>query len=151
MEFTAITTQEEFDRAIGERLKREKETFKKENDELKSKAAAYEKELGEIKSSMDEMAKKTATYDQTVAELTGKVSTYEMASLKARIAHEKGLPYELAGRLTGEDEKTLRDDADALSKLVSTRIPTPPLRTTEPEGDGKDAPYKALLSNIKGD
>lgn len=149
MEFTPITTQEEFDRAIGERLKREKESFKKEADELKSKNAAYEKQLGELKSSHDEMAKKSADYDKTVAELSGKVTSYEMASLKARIAHEKGIPYELAGRLTGDDEKALREDAESLSKLIDKRQPAPPLKSTEPAG--KDDPYKSLLSNLKGD
>lgn len=152
MEFTPITTQEEFDRAIGERLKREKEAYRKEMDELKSKNTAYEKQLGELKSSHDDLIKKTADYDKTVAELNGKVSSYEIASLKARIAHEKGIPYELANRLTGDDEKTLREDAESLSKLIDKRTPAPPLKSTEPPaGDGKDSAYKTLLNGLKGE
>jgi hypothetical protein len=95
-----------------------------------------------------------ADFDKTIAELTGKVSTYELSSLKARIAHEVGLPYDLANRLTGADEKELRTDAESLSKLVSvpSKPGVPPLKSTEP-ASGKDDPYKSLLENlnIKGE
>lgn len=152
-DFTPITTQEEFDRAITDRIKRERETLSKkyaDYDELKERTAAYEKQLGELKASHDELSKKASGYDKTVAELTGKISTYEQASLKARIAHEMGIPYELAGRLTGEDEKALRADAESFSKLVNVKQ-TPPLKSTEPQVEGKDAEYKKLLSGLKGE
>ncbi len=155
MEFQAITTQEELDRVIGDRLKRERETASKkyaDYDELKSKVAAYEKQLGELNSSFDETNKKTEEYEKTINELTGKNKTYELASLKARIAHEKGIPYELAGRLTGEDEESLKADAESLSKLIAVtgKQPAPPLKDTEPS-KGKDDPYKALLNGLKGE
>ena len=121
--------------------------FNAKNQELKDK----EKQLGERKASHDDLAKKSGEYDKTIADLTGKVSNYELSSLKARIAHEKGIPYELAGRLTGEDEKSLREDAETLSKHVSKGQPVPPLKSTEPAGDGKDASYKALLNGLKGE
>lgn len=154
MDFVPITTQEEFDRAIVDRLKRERDTLAKkyaDYDEIRERTTSYEKQLGELKSQLDETTKKSSTYDQTIAELTGKVSSYEMASLKARIAHEKGIPYELAGRLTGDNEKALREDAETLSKLVAAKPMAPPLKSTEPEGDGKDAAYKKILNNIKGE
>ncbi len=153
-DFTPITTQEEFDRAITDRIKRERETLSKkyaDYDELKERNTTYEKQLGELKTSLEESTKKTSEYDKTVAELTGKISTYELASLKARVAHEMGIPYELAGRLTGDDEKSLRADAESLSKLVSVGKPTPPLKSTEPPVDGKDAAYKQLLNGLKGE
>lgn len=153
-DFTPITTQEEFDRAITDRIKRERETLSKkyaDYDELKSKAADYEKQLGELKTSLEESTKKSSEHEKTVADLTGKISSYELASLKTRIAHELGIPYELSGRLTGNDEKELRADAESLSKLVSAGKPTPPLKSTEPPVDGKDAAYKELLSGLKGD
>ncbi len=121
--------------------------FNSKNQELKDR----DKQLGELKASHDELAKKSGEYDKTIADLTGKVSNYELSSLKARIAHEKGIPYELAGRLTGTDEKSLREDAETLAKLVSKGQPAPPLRTTEPAGEGKDTAYKALLNGIKGE
>ena len=121
--------------------------FNAKNAEVKDR----DKQLGELKTQLDEATKWKADYDKTIAELTGKVGTYELASLKARIAHEVGLPYDLANRLTGEDEKALRADAESLAKLIHTKPSAPPLRSTEPAGDGKDAAYKSLLSNIKGE
>ena len=121
--------------------------FNAKNAEVK----ALEKQLGEINSSMDTLTKEKGTHEQTVAELTGKVKSYETASLKARIAHELGIPYELAGRLTGEDEKTLREDAESLSKLIAVKPMVPPLKSNEPPVDGKDAAYKELLSGLKGE
>lgn len=153
MEFTPITTQEEFDKAITDRIKRERETLSKkyaDYDELKARTVDYEKQLGELKSSHDELSKKSSEYDKTVSELTGKITTYEQASLKARIAYEMGIPYELAGRLTGDDEKALRADAESLTKLVNVKQ-VPPLKSTEPPVDGKDAAYKKLLSGLEGE
>lgn len=154
MDFTPITTQEEFDKAIGARLGEEREKIAKkyaDYDQIKTKAADYEKQLGDLKTSFEETTKKASEHEKTVADLTGKITSYEQTSLKTRIAHELGIPYELAGRLTGNDEKELRADAETLSKLVSSGKPTPPpLKDSEPN-KGKDDPYRALLTNIKGE
>ena len=153
-DFTPITTQEEFDRAISDRIKRERETLEKKYSDyadIKTKAADYEKQLGELKTSLEDSTKKASEHEKTVADLTGKISSYELTSLKTRIAHELGIPYELSNRLTGNDEKELRADAESLSKLVSAGKPTPPLKSTEPPVDGKDAAYKQLLSGLKGE
>ena len=106
-EFKPITTQAEFDAAIGERLKRERETLSKkygDYDDLKTKVADYEKQIGQLTRAAEDAAKKYAGHDKELADLQAKVKGYETDSVKTRIAHEAGLPYELAGRLTGEDE-----------------------------------------------
>lgn len=121
--------------------------FNTKNTELKER----DKQIGELNQSIDELTKGKTTHETELAELNGKIKTYEQASLKARIAHETGIPYELAGRLSGEDEKSIREDAESLARLVTRGTPTPPLKSTEPTGDGKDSAYKALLSNIKGE
>lgn len=121
--------------------------FNAKNAELKDR----DKQLGELKTQLDAATNGKADYDKQIAELTGKVSTYEMASLKTRIAHEMGLPYDLANRLTGEDEKALRADAESLAKLIPTKPAPPPLKNTEPTVDGKDAAYKSLLNGLKGE
>lgn len=154
-EFTPITTQAEFDAAIGERLKRERETLAKkygDYEDLKTKVADYEKQIGQMTEAASKAAQKYAGFDQQLADMQAKIKGYETASVKTRIAHETGLPYELAGRLSGEDEDAIRKDAEALSKLLgSQRQPrTPPLRDTEPiEKDEKKAALKSLLTKIK--
>lgn len=121
--------------------------FNSKNQELKER----DKQINELKTSHDELSKKSADYDKTVAELTGKVSKYEITALKSRIALEKGIPYELATRLTGDDEKTLREDAESLVKLIDSKQPAPPLKSTEPAGTNKDSAYKSLLNGLKGE
>lgn len=154
-EFAPITTQEQFDAAIGERLKRERETIAKkygDYDELKNKVADYEKQIGQMNKAADDAAKKYAGYDKDLADLQDKVKGYETASVKTRIAHEVGLPYELAGRLSGEDEAAIRKDAEALSKLLGgQKHKTSPLRDSEPAGDGKAAAMRAFGAQLLAD
>ena len=123
--------------------------FNVKNTELKN----LEKQVGDLNLNLTSLSKEKETFDKTVAELSGKVGSYELASLKARVAHEKGIPYELATRLTGDNEESLKADAESLSKLISTttKPAAPPLKSTEPTGNGKDSAYKALLNNLKGD
>ena len=67
-----------------------------------------------------------------------------------RIAHEIGIPYELASRLTGEDEATIRKDAESLSKVIGRSGAVAPLGSTEPVPvDPKKAALKSLLDKVK--
>lgn len=153
-EFKAITTQEEFDQAISERLKREKETQAKkyaDYEQLKEENASLKEQIGELNHTVDELTSKSKGYDEERQGLCSKIKSYEDAALKSRIAHEMGIPYELAGRLSGEDEKTLREDAKTLSQFFNRTRSTQPLKSTEPKTDEKDSAYKALLEDLKGE
>ena len=152
MEFTAITTQEEFDKAIQERLKREKETLEKkyaDYEEIKTKNQTMEAEVGTLKSALSEANKKTEGHDKNIAELNAKITGYETANLRTKIALQHGIPYDLASRLVGEDEKTITEDAKKLAELVKQKDPVPPLKDTEGNAENKDGAYKSLLNNLK--
>lgn len=117
--------------------------FNAKNNELKER----DKQIKELNASLDEVAAK----DQMIAELTSKVSTFESAALKSRIAYEMGVPLELAGRLTGDDEAAIRADAESIMKLVQRQTP-PPLRSTEPPaGNSEKQEFKSLLSGLRGE
>lgn len=156
-EFKAITTQEQLDAIIGERIKREKDAAAKSSAELRDKVAEYEEQIAAMTAQTQENAKKYAGYDKTLADLQAKVKGYETASAKTRIAHEFGLPYDLAGRLHGESEDDIRADAEAFSKsLDAVNHTAPPLRSTENRGDGdkgaaRKAELKGMLQNLRGD
>lgn len=156
-EFVPITTQEQLDALIGDRIKRERETITKkygDYDDLKMKVTDYEKQIGDLSKTIEDSGKKYAGYDKTLADLTATVKGYETSSVKMRIAHEAGIPYELASRLSGETEDDIRKDAETLSKLVGKQNTAPPLRSNEPEGgDQKTAALRALAQNLtnKGD
>lgn len=169
-EFTPINTQEEFDAAISSRLKRERESLTKSiaqkyaddgympPDEVAKLKAGYDKQIGELNTAMEAAAKKSADFEKSIAEKDAAIKRYETASVKARVAHETGLPYELASRLSGETEDEIRKDAEALSKLVGTRR-SDPKATNEPGGDpgkaaetlAKNAGYRKLLAGIDKD
>lgn len=155
-DFTPITTQEQLDAVIGDRLKRERETVSKrygDYDTLKEKVTDYEKQIGDLTRAAEDAAKKYAGYDQQLADLQAKVKGYETASVKTRIAHETGLPYELAGRLTGEREEDIRKDAEGLAKLLGggSGRSAPPRKDSEPAGNDKRAALRALSAQLAGE
>lgn len=150
-EFKAITTQEDFDKAIQERLKRENETLEKkyaDYAELKTRNTELETEIGTLKTTLSETTKKTENYDTDISELKAKIASYETAGLRTQIALKHGIPYNLASRLVGEDEESITADAKKLAELVGSREPIAPLKDTEPSIEGKDGAYKSLLENL---
>ncbi|MCD8087124.1 MAG: DUF4355 domain-containing protein [Oscillospiraceae bacterium] len=158
MDFVPITTQEDLNKVISERLTREREaTAKKygDYDELKSKVGDYEKQLADYAGQLKAAGEKQAAHDQTVAELEAKIRGYETDSAKTRIALETGLPYELASRLSGETEDDIRKDAQKLVEIVHKGSGSPqPKRSTEPSGtDKKTAALRAFTESLtsKGD
>ena len=136
-EFTPIMTQEDFDAAISERLKREQ-----------AKYSDYDT----IKSDLGTLRVQLSAKDAEISKLQGKVKGYETDSVKTRIALETGLPLDLRTRLTGETEEEIRADANKLAKLFVQQKGPAPLRDTEPPvADEKTAAYKSLLNNLKED
>ena len=152
MEFKAIETQEEFDKAIQERLNRQKESIEKQYAdyaEIKAKKETLESDIGILKTTLSETNGKTESYDKDIAELNAKIAGYETASMRTKIALQYGIPYDLAGRLVGEDEASMTTDAKKLAELIGSKVPPAPLKSTEPKIDGQDGAYKSLLENLK--
>lgn len=132
MEFTPITTEEGFIAAVKEKYG--------DVDDLQGKISAHEKTIGER--------------DATIAQLQGQVDGYKTAELKQKIAKEKGIPMDMASRLTGDDEKALRADADALSAGLKAFKGAAPL--ANPNAAGKEesatrAGLRNILRNLKGE
>lgn len=141
-EFTPILTQEDFDAAISQRIRRERETVRKEY-------ADYD----QVKASLNDAQKKNGEHEATIAELQKKIQGYETDSVKTRIALEKGIPLELRDRLTGTTEEEIRKDAETLVKFLSRNEPkAPPLRENEPvETDPRNAASKAAYKKLLKD
>lgn len=154
-DFTPITTQEEFDAAIKDRLTRDREAQAKKTaekyadyEDLKNKTAEYEKQIA----GFTEQLKGVEEKDKKIAELEGSVKKYELSALKTKIAHEAGLDYSLASRLNGDTEDEIRTDAKSLSDTIGKmKTSAAPAKSTEPAGAaGKsNAGYQALLSSLK--
>ena len=136
-EFEAITTQEAFDNAIKARLDRNTDTVKKQFE-------------GYI--SPDDFKTKTADLNGKITDLTGKLAekdkAYETSSVKMRIAHENGIPYELANKLSGDTEEAIKKDAETFAKFIGKKQTAPLGHTEHNHADGKNAAYKSLLAGL---
>ena len=102
-DFKVIETQEQLDAIIGERLKRERETIRKEYEGFLSPEDATKKYAGYL--SPEDEKKKYSGYlsPEEVAKKDAQIKQYETDSVKTRIAHEAGLSYEAIGFLKGDD------------------------------------------------
>lgn len=148
-EFKPITTQEELDAIIIERINREKETQSKkyaDYDEIKSKNLELAQQLETVNQTLKQLSEEKTGYTSSIEELNSKVKFYETDKLKTKIALEYGLPYHLASRLVGDDEAALSSDAKQLAELVSSKQPLPPLKDNE-RNSNTDG-YKNLLEKL---
>ncbi len=147
--FKPIETQEELDNIIKDRLKRERETTQKRFEGWVS-PDDHQKALADVNKAFDDYKKSKENDEKTIADLTAKNKAYETASLKSRIAHEVGLSYEWISRIGGEDEASIRADAESLKKLVgsgSTPLPTKSTDSSQP--DASKQALKSVLNGIK--
>ena len=146
--FKPIETQEELDNIIKERLKRERETTQKKYEGWIS-PEDHQKAIDDANKAFDDFRKAREGDEQTIADLTAKNKAYETASLKSRIAHEVGLSYEWTDRIGGEDEESIRKDAESLKKLVGAGAQPIPTKNTE-AGEDVDSGKAALRKVLNG-
>ena len=157
-EFKPIESQEQLDNIIKDRLQindrswSEKYSGYLSPDEVASKTKELDDEIAKLGNSLNEATEKAKTDAETIKSLTEKVKTYETASVKSRIAHEIGIPYELANKLSGETEEEIRKDAESLKPFVTQKI-VPPLRDPESRdpgsGDDKKDGLRKLANSFK--
>ena len=149
--FKAIETQEELDNIVKERLKREREATNKRYEGWIS-PEDHQKTLSGANQAFDDYKKAHECDSKTIEDLMAQNKAYETASLKSRIAYEVGLSHEWTGRIGGEDEQSIRADAESLKKLVGNGAPLP---TKNPESgeslDPSKTAFKSVLSAIKND
>lgn len=120
-EFKAITSQDELNRIVGERVKRAKPA---DYDELKAKAT----KLDEIEQANQTEAEKTA---KRIADLEAELGNTRRDSTRLKIAAEHGITDadDIDLFLTGNDEETLTKQAKRLAD-----------RTAEQKKQGNRAP-----------
>jgi len=147
-EFKAIETQEQLDAIIGERIRRAEskaaekyadyDSIKHQNDELTAQIADLTKQI----KAKDEAI---SGNKEIVDNLNAKIKDYETRSVKTRIAHEVGLPYQLADKLSGEDEDAIREDAKKMASFIKT--PAAPIGSVEPTHEDSD-PVKSDMAAL---
>lgn len=150
--FTPIETQEDFDKAINRRLERERNTVRKEFEGFLSPEEVrrqYENYL-----SPEQVQEKYKDYlsPEESAKKDATIKGYELKSKRVEIALSQGLPYELAGRISGETEEEMKKDAEMLSGYFKAKNPYPGFKSDPVDkGNEKDAALTQLLSELKGE
>lgn len=130
MEFTPINTQEEFEARVAE-------------------VYGDVKDLqGQIKTLTGERD----THAGTIAQLQAKIKGYKTEDLKRRIAEEKGIPLEMASRLSGDDENAMRADADNMAKILRAYKGHAPIFDPSKKGpDSAKANLENTLKELRGE
>ena len=137
-EFKVIETQEQFEERLRDRLKRERETTRKEFEGYLSPDDVKERYKDHLS-------------PEEVAKLNSKIKGYETDSVKTRIAHETGLSYEAIEFLKGDDEDSIRKSAESLKGLVGMTNVAPLASTESNAGDATDAALRNTLKGLKGE
>lgn len=153
-EFKVIESQEEFDARIKDRIERAKEKaiedykieIKKTIDDLKSENSSLKNEVAGYKESLEDVKVK----NETIKGLNEKISAFERAEVKRNIALEYGLPLKLAEKISGDDEDSMKKDAEGMAKYFSESKKSyePPLKSYENKVDEKDQALKKLLDGL---
>lgn len=130
MEFEPINTQEEFDNRV-------RELYGDVND---------------LQGKITTLTGQRDTDAKTIAALQSQVKGFETSALKQRIARQKGIPAEMADRLSGETEKDLLADADAVAAMLkAVKGPAPLHDPDKNDPDAKNAHLTNLLHELRGE
>ena len=144
MAFEAITTQEEFEARLKDRLEQKERSVRSQ----------FEEEYGKQTNSLNELNSKLETANATIKELEEKLQNqedmakqlkgYELKDMKIKAAFEYGLPYDLVSRIQGDCEESIAEDAQKLAGYFKADPRPAPLKDSEPENVGEDSAYMAL-------
>ena len=138
MEFTPINTQAEFDAAVQERINEAVEETKKGFEGWLSPdaAAALAKERDDSRTAADA--------------LSAENKSYKLSAMKMKAANEKGIPFELAEKLSGETEDEINKDAETFAKYFTAPKyqPTPRFSGEGTFTDSKNSAQLEMLREI---
>lgn len=156
--FKAIETQEELDGIIKKRLAQKDRELEERYKEFLSPEKAeelkkgYIEEIDNLKKTITDTNETLKGHDKIVSDLTERAQKAETSLLKSKIAHDTGIPYELAGRLMGSNEEELKKDAETLASIIKPSY-IAPLRTSDIVGGNiqntqKNTAMLGLLSQL---
>lgn len=142
-EFQPITSQEQLNALLGDRLARERAKFA-DYDELKAKAEKFDEAEQASKSELEKAT-------EANAQLKQELEAFKLKDLRSQVAASKGLSLEAAAHLVGATQEELEASADSLVKLIGTAskqaAPDRPVFGKQPIDDPRAAEY-AFVDNL---
>ena len=151
-DFEAIETREQFEEAVKDRLEQERETVRREFCGYLSPEAVEEKYKEYLSPKEAEEKYKGYLSPEDAANKDATIAKYEKESKRVKVAMENGIPYELAGKLSGGTEDEMKKDAEAFSKFLKGKTTYPNFtRDTDNKDDSIREATKKMLNNLKGE
>lgn len=151
MEFTPIETQEQFDAMVKDRVERAKksaakefETQLKDLEQLKESVTAKETEIGTLKAKITDLEAEKKTSGESFNSMQKELSQVKLSALKQRIAIDAGIPLEMADRLNGEDEESIKEDAEKVKGFLGAKHVAPSFKTEEVPEDPAEAGFREM-------
>lgn len=151
MEFTPIETQEQFDAMVKDRVERAKksaakefETQLKDLEQLKESVTAKETEIGTLKAKITDLEAEKKTSGESYQSMQKELSQVKLSALKQRIAIDAGIPLEMADRLNGEDEESIKEDAEKVKGFWGAKHVAPSFKTEEVPEDPAEAGFREM-------
>lgn len=151
MSFKVIETQEQLDAVLSERLKRERETVRKEFEGFLSPEDEAKKYAGYLSPDAEKEKYKNYLSPEESAKKDAKIKGYETNSVKMRIAHEMGMTLDAVNFLQGEDEESIKKSAETLKSLIGTSSVAPLASTETVVPNAQDAALRNTLKGLKGE
>lgn len=150
-DFKIIETQEDFDKAVSARIKREQETVRKEYEGFLSPEDVQMKYGGFLSPEQVQEKYKDYLSPEEVEKKDATIKSYETNTKRVEIALGAGIPYELAGKISGETEEDMKKDAQMLAGFLKNNKSYPSY-TPDPTGeeDSKKTAMKKMLSDLGG-
>lgn len=156
MEFTPIETQEAFDAMVKDRVERAKKSTAKEFEarlqdleQTKEALAAKDTEIGTLKAKITDLEGASKTNEESYQSMQKELSEAKLAALKQRVAIETGIPLEMAERLAGDDEESVRKDAEAVKGFMGAKHVAPSFNNQSVPADPKKEGYRAMAQMFR--
>lgn len=149
-EFKVIESQEQLEEVLKERLEQQKRVLTKgyegykSPDEVEEMTKGFEKQLAELQSKSDQTK---ADLEEQVRQANAGAEAARMENLRMKVASEYGIPAELAQRINGTDEESIRADAKVFAQFT-TSTATPKAAPEPPVGDSTDEAFKSLSQQL---
>lgn len=154
-EFKVIESQEQLEEVLKERLEQQKRVLTKgyegykSPDEIEELTKGFEAQLAELQSKSDQTK---ADLEEQVRQANAGAEAAKLEATRMRVASEMGIPAELAQRLAGADEASIREDAKTLAKYTAnTQTGTPMAAPERSFGDEIDEAFMRMSQELSTD
>jgi len=139
-DFKPITSQEQLNKIIQERLNREK----KKSEEATNQISTISKQLAELTGKYQKTEQESKDLAEKYKKLQTENEKYAKNALKQKIATENNLPANAVEFLQGDTDEELAQSAAKLRSLLSPQQPIAQNNTQEPENNGLQELLSAL-------